>query len=145
MAEGIMNAIGGDRFEAHSAGTYPADVVNPLAVEALAAMHIDISSAVPKSLDVYLNNPWDFIITLCDDAKEACPVFPGQAVTAHWGFEDPATFEGTDEQKQRFYRETAMNIEWRIRLLLDLPEAKLDELEAEHAIRHIGTQSRVNA
>jgi arsenate reductase len=108
-------------------------------------MHIDISSAVPKSLDVYLNNPWDFIITLCDDAKEACPVFPGQAITAHWGFEDPATFEGTDEQKQRFYRETAMNIEWRIRLLLDLPEAKLDELEAEHAIRHIGTQSRVNA
>ena|ERR1043165_1600755 len=145
MAEGIMNAIGGDRFEAYSAGTQPAGYVHSLAIEALAGMHIDISKATSKSLDVYLDDPWDMIITVCDDAKEACPVFPGQAVTAHWGFEDPAMFEGTDEQKRRFYKDTAMQIEWRIRLLLDLPEEKLDQLEFEHAVRHIGTQSKVNA
>ena len=141
MAEGIMNKIGGDRFEAYSAGSDPARYVHPMAIETMAAMHIDISTNSSKSLDVYLNQPWNLIITVCDNAKEACPIFPGQPVTAHWGFEDPAKFEGTDEEKRRYFTQVAMQIEWRIRLLLSLNDTKLDELEYEHAVRHIGTQT----
>src|SRR5437868_819140 len=120
MADGIMNKIGSKRFEAYSAGSDPAGYVHPMAIETMAAMHIDISKNTSKSLDVFLNQPWNLIITVCDNAKEACPIFPGQPVTAHWGFEDPAKFEGTDEEKRRYFAQIAMQIEWRIRLLLSL-------------------------
>jgi arsenate reductase len=141
MAEGILNKIGADRFEAYSAGSEPAGYVHPMAIETMATMGIDISKNSSKSLDGYLKHPWNLIITVCDNVREACPVFPGHPTTAHWGFEDPAKFDGTDEQKRKYFQQIALEIEWRIRLLLALPEAKLEELEYEHAVRHIGTQS----
>ena len=138
MAEGLMNKLGGTRFTAFSAGSRPASAVSPLAIETMNDFGIDISSNTPKSLEVYHQEPWDLIITVCDNAREACPVFPGQKIGAHWGFEDPAEFEGTDEAKQAFFRKIALEIEKRIRLLLALPENVLPLREYEDAVQAIG-------
>ncbi|MFI5264234.1 MAG: arsenate reductase ArsC [Candidatus Kapaibacterium sp.] len=138
MAEALMNHLGGSRFTAFSAGTYPAEHVNPFAIETMREMGLDISHNKSKSLDIYLNQPWDIIITVCDNAKESCPIFPGQKIGAHWGFEDPANFQGTDEQKRAFFRKIALEIERRIRLLLALPEDMISSLEYERAVKDIG-------
>lgn len=138
MAEGLMNKLGEDRFVAFSAGSRPAGFVHPLAIQTMRDMGIDISGNVSKSLDIYLKDPWDIIITTCDFEAEECPTFPGQKIGAHWGFEDPADFEGTDEQKRAFFRKVALEIERRIRLLLALPEDKLPFYEYEKAVKNIG-------
>jgi arsenate reductase len=138
MAEALMNHLGGNRFIAFSAGTYPAEHVHPLAIETIREMGLDISQNISKSLDLYLKEHWDIIITVCDNAKESCPIFPGQGIGAHWGFEDPADFEGTDEQKRTFFRKIATEIERRIRLLLALPEDMLPFIEYERAVKDIG-------
>jgi len=103
-------------------------------------MGIDISANRSKSLDIYLHEPWDLIITVCDKAKESCPVFPGQKVEAHWSFEDPAEFEGNEAEKRVFFRKIAMEIERRIRLLLVLSEDKLLHHEYQGQVRNIGLQ-----
>ena len=133
-----MNHLGGDRFIAFSAGSFPSGSVHPLAIETMREMGLDISQNKSKSLDVYIKEPWDIIITVCDNAKENCPVFPGQKIGAHWGFEDPAQFEGTNEQKQLFFRKIATEIERRIRLLLALPEDMLPFIEYEREVKNIG-------
>src|SRR5579871_6120715 len=102
MAEGIMNKLGAGRFEAFSAGTNPAGYVHPQAIAAMHDMGIDISGNVSKSLDQFIGQHWDVIITVCDDARETCPVFPGQQITAHWGFEDPAKFVGNEAETGLF-------------------------------------------
>ena len=140
MAEVLMNHLGGDRFIAFSAGSFPSGSVHPLAIETMREMGLDISQNKSKSLDVYVNELWDIIITVCDNAKESCPIFPGQKIGAHWGFEDPAKFEGTDEQKRLFFRKIATEIERRIRLLLALPEDKLPFLEYEREVKSIGSK-----
>ncbi len=140
MAEGILNKLAGDRFTALSAGSIPAGYVHPMAIETMREMGIDISQNRSKSLDVYLGEPLSFIVTVCDDAKEACPVFPGKPITAHWGFEDPAKFEGTDEEKRRIFRKIAGEIERRIQLFLALPEATLSEMEYHQAVKDIGSK-----
>lgn len=140
MAQGIMNKIGGDRFEAFSAGSHPAGYVHPLAIETIREMGIDIASNVSKSLDEYVGQPWDIIVTVCDNAREACPVFPGQPISAHWGFEDPAHFEGPEDQKRRFFRSVAMEIEGRIRLLLALRESAMSQFEYAQEVKAIGHQ-----
>jgi arsenate reductase len=83
---------------------------------------------------------WDFVITVCDRAKESCPYFPGQPVLAHWGMPDPAEVEGTDEQKLAAFRDTLVTLARRIDLLLALPVEKLERLSRERRIRKIGTQ-----
>ncbi|MEP7236158.1 MAG: arsenate reductase ArsC [Ignavibacteriota bacterium] len=138
MAEGLMNKLGGNRFIAFSAGTNPAREVHPLAIETMREMGIDISQNKPKVLDVYLNENWDIIITVCDNAKESCPAFPGQKIGAHWGFEDPAEFQGTAEAKSFFFRKIAVEIDRRIRLLLTLPEDMLPFNDYERAVKNIG-------
>lgn len=140
MAEGIMNKLASDRFTAISAGSVSSGYVHPLAIETMREMGIDISHNQSKSLDLYLDAPLSFIITVCDDAKEACPVFPGKPITAHWGFEDPAKFEGAEEETRRFFRKIAVEIERRIRLFLALPESMLSQLEYQQAVRDIGNQ-----
>lgn len=89
MAEGILRATGGDLLEVFSAGSKPAGYVHPKAVEALKEIDIDISSHVSEHLDKYLNTGIDVVITVCDNANESCPVFPGKVSRHHWGFEDP--------------------------------------------------------
>ncbi|MGY8693584.1 MAG: arsenate reductase ArsC [Verrucomicrobiia bacterium] len=98
MAEGILRAAGGDLFEVHSAGSNPAGYVHPMAIEALKEIGIDISSHDSKHMDTFLDRDINTVITVCGNADQACPAFPGQVERYHWGFFDPAKATGTDEE-----------------------------------------------
>ena len=119
MAQVIMNRFGQGRFEAFSAGSKPAGYVHPLAIKTLADVGLPTDGLRCKSWEEFQGQPFDFVITVCDRAKESCPVFPGQPVTAHWGFEDPAGATGTDEEKSRVFRRVFTEIQTRIRLFLE--------------------------
>jgi arsenate reductase len=103
MAEGIMNALYGDKFQAFSAGTNPSKV-NPLAIEVLKEIGIDISHHRSKSIDEFKGETFDYVVTVCDNAKENCPYFPGGKKYVHRGFMDPASVEGTYEEKLSVFR-----------------------------------------
>ena len=103
MAEGLLRSLGGDRFEAFSAGT-EATAVRPLAIKAMAELGIDISQQQSKTLDRYLHEPIDMVITVCDTAAEACPVFPGAIQRRHWSFEDPSKTTGSEAEQLAVYR-----------------------------------------
>ena len=139
IAEALLTRKGADRFQVASAGSRPAGRVNPFAVKVLAEAGIDWSGRSPKGLDGLDREPWDFVITVCDRAKEACPIFPGQPIMAHWGMPDPAEVEGEDETKLRAFRETLMVLNRRIDLLLALPMEKLDRLRLERGVQEIGS------
>lgn len=104
MAEGLLRALGGERFEAFSAGT-EATHVRPLAVRAMAELGIDITQQQSKTLDRYLDQPFDQVITVCDQANEACPVFFGAKERLHWSFPDPSKATGTEEEQLAVYRQ----------------------------------------
>ena len=104
MAEGWINHRLGGRWEVRSAGTAPAARVHPLAVRAMAEAGVDISGGTPERVDVYLDQPWDLVVTVCDSAKEACPTFPRPVKKIHVSFFDPATAEGTEEEKMAVFR-----------------------------------------
>ena len=114
MAEGWLRAIAGDRYDVFSAGTRPS-VVNPLAIAAMRERGIDISSHRSKSLNEYLDQPFEYVITVCDQAAEACPIFPGPAHRIHWSFPDPAAVEGSDEQRLAAFRSVRDAIEAQLR------------------------------
>ncbi len=95
MAEGLLRHIGGDRFEVESAGTV-ASFVRPQAIAVMAEIGIDISGHRSKCLDEFLENGFDYVITVCDNANESCPVFPGNATRIHWSFDDPAEAIGSE-------------------------------------------------
>ena len=97
MAEGLLRHIAGDRFEVESAGTI-ASFVRPPAIAAMAEIGIDISGHRSKCLDEFLDVPFDYVITVCDNANESCPVFPGPAKRVHWSFDDPAEATGSDAE-----------------------------------------------
>jgi arsenate reductase len=120
MAEGLLRAWGGSRFAVQSAGTEPADRVDPLAVAALRELDINIAHSFPKHLAQFLDDDWDYVITVCDRANESCPVFPGNAERIHWGFDDPATAAGTEEQRMRVFRRVRDEIAQRIRLFINV-------------------------
>ncbi|MEP6850760.1 MAG: arsenate reductase ArsC [Acidobacteriota bacterium] len=103
MAEGILRHIAGDRFEVESAGVAPSDV-RAEAVDAMREIGIDISSHRSKSLVEFRDQYFDYIITVCDNAKESCPVFPGKAIRIHWSFEDPAAVIGDEEARLTAFR-----------------------------------------
>jgi protein-tyrosine-phosphatase len=140
IAEALLSTKGRGRFVAASAGSRPAARVNSFAVEVLAEVGIDWWGRTPRGMDGLELEPWDFVITVCDRAKESCPYFPGQPVLAHWGMPDPAEVEGTDEQKLAAFRDTLVTLARRIDLLLALPVEKLERLSRERRIRKIGTQ-----
>ena len=104
MAEGLVNTTLGDGWTARSAGTHPAAAVHPLAVRAMAEINIDISTHMPENVDVYLDEPWDLVITVCDSARESCPVFPGPVDTLHISFRDPAEAAGNEDEKMAVFR-----------------------------------------
>ena len=104
MAEGWLRHLGGDAFDVASAGTTPAERVNPLAVRAMAEAGIDLASHYPKHLERFLNDQWDYVITVCDSANEACPLFPGGRERIHWSFEDPAAAQGTEDERLAVFR-----------------------------------------
>ena len=103
MAEGLLRHLGGDSFEVFSAGT-EATTVRPLAIKAMAELGIDISQQQSKTLDRYLHEPFDMVITVCDTAAEACPVFPGAVQRRHWSFEDPTKASGSEAEQLAVYR-----------------------------------------
>jgi len=103
MAEGFLNRLGAGRFEARSAGTEPG-TLHPLAVQVIAEQGIDISGHRAKSLDAFLLERFDYVITVCDDANETCPVFPNARRRLHWSFPDPSRAEGTLEERLSVFR-----------------------------------------
>jgi arsenate reductase len=117
MAEGLLRHFAGDQFDVHSAGTRPAGL-NPVAVEAMSELGIDISGQRSKSVTGFLGQQFEFVITVCDSANESCPVFPGTN-RLHWSFEDPAAAQGTPEQRAAIFRRVRDEIAARIRDFLD--------------------------
>jgi arsenate reductase len=113
MAEGLLRHLGGDRFEAMSAGT-EATRVRPLAVRAMEEIGVDVSGQESKTLERYLHEPFDYVITVCDEANEACPFFPGAARRLHWSFEDPSRAEGSEEERLAVFRSVRDRIRVRI-------------------------------
>jgi arsenate reductase len=104
MAEGILRAAAGDLFEVQSAGSRPAGFVHPLAIRVLGEIGIDISSHTSKHMNEFLERQVDTVITVCGNADQACPRFPGQVNRYHWGFEDPAHATGSDEEILNCFR-----------------------------------------
>jgi arsenate reductase len=104
MAEGILRRAAGDAMEVHSAGSKPAGYVHPLAIKVLAEIGIDISHHTSKHMNEFLNRPVTTVITVCGNADQACPMFPGQVNRYHWGFEDPAHALGTEEEILAVFR-----------------------------------------
>ncbi len=113
MAEGLLKHVAGDRFEAMSAGT-EATSVRPLAIRAMEEVGIDISGQESKTLDRYLREPFDYVITVCDDANEACPFFPGAQIRLHWSFEDPSKAKGSEEERLAVFRSVRDRIKDRV-------------------------------
>lgn len=114
MAEGLLRALGGDAFEAHSAGVVATEV-RPLAIRAMTERGIDISGQTSKALSAYDGEAFDAAVTVCDEAKEACPYFPGAVRQLHWSFDDPSAAVGSEDERLAVYRRVRDEIEARIR------------------------------
>lgn len=142
LAEAILNSLGKSRFRAFSAGSHPKGEVNRFAIELLQRQGFDVSSLRSKSWDEFAapGAPHlDFVFTVCDNAAgEACPIWPGQPMTAHWGIEDPATVEGSDEEKRRAFSTALRLLQNRISLFTGLPFSKLDEMAIKRKLDEIG-------
>jgi len=144
MAEAIMNAKGRPNFTAYSAGSHPSGLVRPEALKQLERAHLPADHARSKNWDEFAKPGapvMDFVFTVCDNAaKEVCPVWPGQPMTAHWGVPDPASVAGTPEQIEKAFRDAFVALERRISLFLCLPIASLDKLAIKREIDRIGKQ-----
>lgn len=143
MAEALLNTMGKGRFKAYSAGSQPGAQANPFAVEKVKALGYDTSTLRSKSWDEFAapDAPqMDFIITVCDNAAgEVCPIWPGQPVSAHWGFEDPAAAVGTDEHKRAVFDKIFRQISTRISLFANMPIEKLEKAAIHRELKAIGT------
>ena len=104
MAEGLLRSLSGDRFEVFSAGAKPAGYVHPLAIKVMQDIGIDITRHTSKSLDVFDGQQFDYLITVCDNARAACPAYAGAACQLHWSFDDPAHAAGNEEEKLVVFR-----------------------------------------
>ena len=124
--EYLLRAKGGGRFETFSAGAHPTGRVNPFAVRVLRDRYgLDASGARSKSWDEFKDVKFDFVITVCDRARESCPLWPGQPVVGHWGSPDPAAVEGTEAEKYRAFVDVASQIARRVDLFCAFPDDKL--------------------
>ena len=139
IGEYLLRRLGGERFQVFSAGASPTGRVNPFAIQVLKDLYnIDASDARSKSWEEFNDVEFDFVVTVCDNARESCPVWPGQPVVAHWSSPDPAAVEGSDEEKYRAFKEVATQINHRLQLFTSLPLEKLDRPELIKAIQAIG-------
>ncbi len=118
MAEGFLRAYGGDTYEAHSAGTRPS-ALNPLAVAVMREVGIDIAGQHSKDVSTYASQNFALVITVCDNAREQCPIFPGPCAREHWPFADPADAAGTEEQRRAVFRKVRDEIAARVRSFVD--------------------------
>ena len=126
MAEGILRAAAGDLLDVHSAGSKPAGYVHPMAIEVMREIGIDISGHTSKHLGEFLSRRVDIVVTVCGNADQACPVFPGQIRRHHWGFDDPAHATGSGEAVRAAFRD----VRDRIRLVFEAYAAGLRDAEA---------------
>jgi arsenate reductase len=144
LAEGLLNALGQGRFSAYSAGSHPKGEVHPLALATLERLGLPTTGYRSKSWDEFARPDaptFDFIFTVCDNAAgEACPLWPGKPVSAHWGVPDPAAVVGTEEQQRKAFMDAAITLRRRIELFLSLPLQSLDALSLQRGLRDIGRQ-----
>ncbi len=144
MAEVIMNHHGRGRFKAYSAGSQPCGEVHPMTQEVLASKNYDVGDLRSKSWTEFVAPdapPMDFIFTVCDQAAgETCPAWPGQPITAHWGFTDPAAIVGDRETQLKAFTIAQFQITNRIRLFMNLPIDKIDRMSLQTSIRDLGQQ-----
>jgi arsenate reductase len=149
MAEAILNKKGKPNFAAYSAGSHPSGQVRPEAIKQLEMARLPTEGLRSKSWDEFAKPGaphLDFVFTVCDNAaKEVCPIWPGQPMTAHWGVPDPAAVAGTPEQIERAYRDAFMMLERRISLFLCLPLSSLDKLAIQKEINRIGQTSEAQS
>jgi len=143
FAEAILNELGGGRFRAYSAGSQPAGAVHPLTLDVLKRLGMDTESARSKSWDEFAapgGPAMDFIFTVCDSAAgEACPSWPGQPMTAHWGVPDPVLVDGSPAERHFAFAETFRVLRRRIELFVNLPLQKIDRLSLRQQLNEIGT------
>jgi arsenate reductase len=142
MAEALLNYWGKGQFRAFSAGSKPKGEVHPLTLEALERTHLPTAGVRSKSWNEF-SGPGapklDFVFTVCGNAaKEQCPYWPGQPMTAHWGVDDPAAVEGTLEQKRRAFQRALRELDARIKLFISLPIASLDKMALQEKLQAIG-------
>jgi arsenate reductase (thioredoxin) len=144
MAEAILNRKGRPTFSAYSAGSHPTGRVRPEAIKQIELAHLSTDGLRSKNWDEFAKPgapQMNFVFTVCDSAaKEVCPIWPGQPMTAHWGVPDPGNVVGTPEQMERAFRDTFMTLDRRISLFLSLPLASLDKLAIQKEIDRIGQQ-----
>ena len=142
MAEALLEHWGKGRFKAYSAGSFPKGAVHPMALDLLEKSHLSTSGLRSKSWDEFAKPgapEMDFVFTVCDQAaNEACPVWPGNPVTAHWGVPDPAAAEGAEAEKNRVFRIAFQALETRIKLFTALPLDKLDRMAIKRNVDEIG-------
>lgn len=140
MGEYLLRRIGGSRFQVFSAGSFPTGRVNPFAIRVLRDLFdIDASEARSKSWEEFGDLNFDFVITVCDNARETCPLWPGQPIVAHWSSPDPAQVEGSDEEKYLAFKQVALQINRRLQLFTSLPLEKVDRLKLSKMVGEIGT------
>lgn len=144
LAEGILNALGGARFRAYSAGSHPRGAVHPLALATLERLHLPSTGYRSKSWETFIGPDapvFDFIFTVCDNAAgETCPLWPGKPVSAHWGVPDPAAVEGSEAQQREAFMRVALTLRRRIELFMPLAEQRLDARSLRPMLRAIGEQ-----
>jgi arsenate reductase len=142
MAEAILNFKGKPRFTAYSAGSHPSGKIRPEALARLQAGNLPTNGLRSKNWDEFASPnavKMDFVFTVCDNAaKEVCPIWPGQPLTAHWGVPDPAAVQGSPQEIERAFREAFTTLERRIGLFLCLPLASLDRLAPKKEVDEIG-------
>ena len=131
LGEAMFRHLGGERVEVHSAGTHPS-VVNPFAIRVLEEAGVATDGLSSKSVNDFLGQRFDYVITVCDDARDACPVFPGVHETMHWGYPDPAKAEGSEEQRLAAFRTVLTGLGQRIHQFLPIAE--------RHAAQRTGVQ-----
>ena len=144
IGEALFNTMGAGRFKAYSAGSHPTGKVNPFAIEQVQALGYPVENLRSKSWDEFAAPgapELDFVVTVCDKAAgEMCPLWPGQPMTAHWGFPDPAAVEGADDEKRLAFAQMLRQMRNRVQLFLSLPLGALDRLAIEKQMRDIGKQ-----
>jgi len=142
LAEGILARDGHDKFRAYSAGSQPKGIVNPFAIKVLQNFGYSTEGLSSKSWDVFASSDapkMDFVFTVCDNAAgEACPLWPGQPMTAHWGIADPASIEGTDLDKERAFIEAFRFMRNRIQAFISLPMSAIDKMALKQELSTIG-------
>ena len=140
FAEYFLRRLGRENFEAYSAGSHPKGAVDPIALELMRERFaIEATDARSKSWDEFKDIQFDFVITVCDQAREECPFWPGQPIIAHWGLEDPAAFIGSPEARKRRFYEIALQAHRRLQIFCALPLEKLDRFRTEQLVKRIGT------